>query len=66
MSIGHGYGEGDNSQSRRIWDMKPTGGGEPVIVTVPVVDAQEWIVRDPDRYAYHTPGEPPPCTEGRR
>jgi len=66
--IGHGYGEGDNNQSRRVWDLKPDGGGEPSVITVPVVDAQEWVTRDPTRYAYHRPGEPAPdiAREGRR
>jgi hypothetical protein len=56
---GHGYGEGDNNQSRRVWDLEPDAGGPPVVVAIPVVDAQEWVARHPQRYQYHTPGEQP-------
>ncbi len=44
--------------------MKPAGGGKPIIVTIPVVDAQEWVSRDPRRYAYHPPGDQPLGSEG--
>lgn len=58
--MSHGYGEGHNKQSRRIWDLKPDCGGDPIVITVPVVDAQERVARDPKRWAYHEPDAPAP------
>lgn len=37
----------------RIWDLKPTGGGQPVQVTVG--NPNEAIARDPTRYARKKP-----------
>ena len=54
------YGEGPNKQHRTVWDLKPDDSpeGKPVAVTMFLVDAVEAVNRDPERYAFHFPGEP--------
>lgn len=43
-------GKGPNKQIVEILDSKPDGGGPPVKLLVPTVDAFEWQRRDPTRY----------------
>ena len=38
-----------------IWDLKPFGGGRPVLVSMHGVDANESIERDPERYTRVAP-----------
>jgi hypothetical protein len=40
----------------KIWDLKPDGGGSPIVVTMKSdYDASEAIARDPDRYTREPP-----------
>lgn len=57
MSYIHGHppAHGDNKQHLFVWDMTPDGGGKPLKLLMPAVDAKEWHARDPERYVLHEP-----------
>jgi hypothetical protein len=59
-------GEGPNAQSKRVWDRLPEDGGPARTILLTVVDAIEWVRRDPRRYQFHHFGDETPSRADAR